>query len=149
MRILIVKLSSLGDLFHSLPTVHALHVGLDATVDWVVQEEYAELVSCFSNVVRVIPFSRKAFFSQLFSLYSDLRLEDYDFVIDLQGLMKSAFVTMLARGKRKIGPSFNRECSRILYPEIAGKFNINRHAVEQNQDVLRYLKQKISSQFLF
>ncbi len=40
MRILIVKLSSLGDLFHALPAVHNLKVGLDATVDWVTTTSY-------------------------------------------------------------------------------------------------------------
>ena len=144
-RILIVKLSSLGDLFHALPTVHALRNELDASVDWVVQQEYVELVGCFSDVERVIPFSRHAFLANLPSFCRDLRLGDYDFVIDLQGLMKSAVVTALARGKRKIGPSFHRECSRLFYSEIAGERDLGRHAVDQNSDVLRHLEQKVST----
>ena len=143
-RILIVKLSSLGDLFHALPTVHDLHVGLNASVDWVVQKEYIDVVGCFSDVERVIPFSRHAFLSNLPSFYKDLRLGEYDFVIDLQGLLKSGSVTALARGSRKIGPSFNRECSRLFYAEIAGERDLRRHAVDQNRDILRHLKQPIS-----
>jgi heptosyltransferase-1 len=144
-RILIVKLSSLGDLFHALPTVHDLRVGFDASVDWVVQEEYVDVVGCFNDVERVIPFSRRAFLSNLPAFYNDLRLGEYDLVIDLQGLLKSAGVTALARGRRKIGPSFNRECSRLCYQEIAGERDLSRHAVDQNRDVLRHLKQRISA----
>jgi len=144
-RILIVKLSSLGDLFHALPTVHGLRVGLNASVDWVVQKEYIDVVGCFSDVERVIPFSRHAFLSNLPKFYKDLRLGEYDFVIDLQGLLKSASVTALAHGRRKIGPSFNRECSRLFYTETAGERDLGRHAVDQNRDVLRHLKQPISA----
>ena len=60
-RILIVKLSSLGDLFHALPTVHNLKVELGVELDWVTQAEYADLVRCFPDVDRVIPFPRHDF----------------------------------------------------------------------------------------
>lgn len=139
MRILIVKLSSLGDLFHALPAVHDLKVGLNAQVDWVVQSEYVDLVKCFSDVDRVIPFHRNAFFPHWTSFLAELRRQDYDLIIDLQGLLKSATVARLARGRRRIGPSFHREGSGFLYDVVAGVRNKNRHAVEENRDVVRYL----------
>ena len=49
MRILIIKLSSLGDLFHALPAVHALKEASGAKVDWLVQSAYVPLVSCFTD----------------------------------------------------------------------------------------------------
>ena len=139
MRILIVKLSSMGDLFHALPAVHNLKVELDAQVDWVVQAEYVDLVKCFPDVDRVISFHRKDFFSHWTSFMAELRREDYDMVIDLQGLLKSAVVTRLARGRKRIGPSFHREGSRLLYDTVAGVRNKDRHAVEENLDVVRHL----------
>jgi len=139
MRLLIVKLSSLGDLFHALPAVHNLKVGMNADVDWVVQSEYVEIVSCFTDVDRIIAFHRKRFFSHWRSFMTDLREQEYDIVVDLQGLLKSALVTRLARGKRRIGPSFHREGAGLLYDAVAGPRDKNRHAVEENLDIIRYL----------
>ncbi len=139
MRILIVKLSSLGDLFHALPAVHNLKIKLQADIHWVVQNEYHDLVKCFSDVDKVIPFDRKNFPKSLKQFVTELRSTEYDMVIDMQGLMKSALITMLARGKRKIGPSFHREGTLLLYPEVAGKRNKKRHAVEENFDVIKHL----------
>lgn len=139
MRILIIKLSSLGDLFHALPSVHNLKVGLKAEIDWVVQSEYVDLVKCFDDVDRVIPFCRKSFFANMRPFLKELRLQEYGYIIDLQGLLKSAIVARLARGKKRIGPSFHREGARLFYSAVAGKRDKNRHAVEENLDIVRYL----------
>ena len=139
MKILVVKLSSLGDLFHALPAVHTLKVRLEAEIHWVAQHEYVELVRCFTDVGRVIPFHRKHFFRHLTSFLGDLRQETYDYVIDFQGLLKSAVVTRLARGRKKIGPSFCREGTGCFYSAVAGKRNKDRHAVEECLDVVGFL----------
>ena len=139
MRILVIKLSSLGDLFHALPAVHNLKVALNASVDWVTQEEYVDLVKCFTPVDRVIPFHRKTFFRTLGSFMRELRAFEYDYIVDFQGLLKSAVVAGLARGGTRIGPSFSREGARLFYSAVAGKCNKRRHAVDENLDVVRYL----------
>lgn len=138
-RLLIVKLSSLGDLFHALPAVHSLKAGLDAEVDWVVHEEYRELVDCFDDVTRVIPFPRRSFLSEFKPFCRALRERKYDYIIDLQGLFKSAIVVTLARGRKRIGPSFHREGASFCYSAVAGPREGDRHAVEQNLDVIRFL----------
>jgi heptosyltransferase I len=138
-RILIVKLSSLGDLFHALPAVHNLRVQLNAEVDWVTQSDYVELVRCFTDVNRVIPFARRAVLRGLRPLVRGVRQTEYDLVVDLQGLLKSAFVARLARTRKVIGPSFHREGATLLYTAVAGRRDKNRHAVEENLDVVRYL----------
>ena len=139
MRIVIVKLSSLGDLFHALPAVHALKTGLGAEVDWVTQSEYADLVRCFTDVSDVIPFSRRSWMTGFKEAGRVLRARRYDLAIDLQGLLKSALVMRLARAPRRIGPSFHREGSRWFYTEVAGRPDKQRHAVEEMMDVVRYL----------
>ncbi len=143
MKILVIKLSSLGDLFCALPVVHNLKVALNAQIDWVTQDEYVELVKCFTPVDRVIPFHRKAFFSGLLAFIQDLRTFEYDYIVDLQGLLKSAVVARLARGKWRIGPSFSREGACLFYDAEAGKRNKNRHAVEESLDVVRFLKREV------
>jgi lipopolysaccharide heptosyltransferase I len=139
MQILVVKLSSLGDLFHALPAVRALRTGLGASVDWVTQTNYVEVVRCFSDVRRVIGFSRREWARECRPFLRELRRERYDLVVDLQGLTKSAIVTKLARSPRRIGPSYHRELSRIFYHEVAGHRDKHRHAVEEALDVVRHL----------
>ncbi len=139
MKLLVVKLSSLGDLCHALPAVHNLKVELKADVDWVVQREYVDLVHCFSDVDRVIPFDRRGALKNLRPFLRELRQERYDLIVDLQGLLKSALVAAAARGGKRIGPSFHREGSRLLYSSVAGRRNKNRHAVEENFDVVDHL----------
>lgn len=144
-RILVIKLSSLGDLFHALPTVRNLKQELNATIDWVTQEPYVDLVKCFPDVNRVIAFPRRDFLMHSVAFIRDLRREKYELVLDLQGLLKSAMVARVARGGKRIGPSFAREGSRILYTAVAGPKNKNRHAVDEVLDVVRYLGFKVST----
>lgn len=139
MRILIIKMSSLGDLFHALPAVHALKTACNAEIDWVANDEYRELVCCFTDIDRVIPFPRQTLPRDLKPFLSELRLHTYDMIIDLQGLLKSAITARLARGRKRIGPSFHREGSRLFYSAISGKRDKNRHAVEENLDIINYL----------
>ncbi len=136
---LVVKLSSLGDLFHALPTVHILKTQLNAELDWVTQPEYAELVRCFPDVSHVIAFPRKSWATDWPGFMRDIRSRRYDLVVDLQGLLKSAVVARFAGGKRVVGPSFFREGSRLLYDAVAGPRNRNRHAVDEALDVVRFL----------
>lgn len=139
MRILIVKLSSMGDILHALPTAAELKRQLGAEIHWAVQPEFAGLVACFACVDRVVALPRRGTWGTRRAAVAALRAETYDLVIDLQGLLKSAVVARLARTRRRIGPSFHREGARIFYTEVAGKRNKERHAVEECLDVLERL----------
>ncbi len=110
MRFLIVKLSSLGDVVHTMPVVHdlrAAHPG--ALVDWVVDPAFAPLVRRVDGVNQVIECAirrwRRAWWTsstraECRTFRERLQRERYDAVIDLQGLTKSAVVARLARGLR-------------------------------------------------
>jgi len=107
MRILIVKLSSLGDVVHTMPAVQDIVSALpQARIDWVVERAFAPLVQRCAGVERVIVCDlrrwRKAPLSPATRLQwrdfkADLQRMDYDAIIDLQGLSKSAWVSWLAR----------------------------------------------------
>lgn len=140
MRILIIKLSSLGDLFHALPSVHALRQAYpNSTIDWVTHAAYKPLVECFREVDNVIPYPRHHYIKQAMPFLRQLREHDYDLILDIQGLLKSALVARMARGQKRVGPSFCREGSRFLYHAVAGPRNLNRHAVDQIRDVADFL----------
>ena len=116
MKVLIVKLSSLGDVVHTLPVVQdilAAHPG--AQIDWVVEKAFAPLltpllgaglqrvIACELRRWRKAPFSA-ATRSAWRAFRRELQSQHYDAVIDLQGLTKSALIAWLARltpgGKR-------------------------------------------------
>jgi heptosyltransferase-1 len=107
MRILIVKLSSLGDVIQTMAVVpDLLAVFPDAQIDWVVEEAFAHLVARVRGVHAVLPIAqrrwRKSYFSaatraQRGLFYARLREDAYDAVIDFQGLIKSAWVARAAR----------------------------------------------------
>ena len=94
-RVLVIKLSSLGDLFHALPTVHAIRRSMDCIVDWVTQPAYLELAARFDDVQRVLSFPRRGFRRGVGAYTREVRSVPYDLAVDLQGLMKSAVALRL------------------------------------------------------
>ena len=137
-RILVIKLSSLGDIAHALPAVRALKERTGAEIDWVVQPEYAPLLAACSDVARTIAFPRRNFASGFFSFLRELRRERYDVVVDLQGLFKSALAARLARAPRRVGPAWAREGAPWVYDARPAKTaGPRRHAVEEAMDVVQ------------
>ena len=112
-KILLVKLSSLGDVLHNLPIVWDLRARLpDAQIDWVVEEGYVHLLEPllsrdgFRGIDRIIPFGLRRWKKNLFSLATwkefftfrkILQSTTYDVLIETQGLLKSAIVCSLAK----------------------------------------------------
>ncbi len=110
MRILIVRTSSLGDLVHMLPAISdiARHVP-DAEIDWVAEEAFAEIPGWHPAVSEVIKVAhrrwRKAWWSapvraERQALKERLRSRQYDVILDMQALLKSAWLVRQARGVR-------------------------------------------------
>ncbi len=106
-KILIVKLSSLGDVVHAMPALQDIRKALpQAQIDWVVERGFAPLVRRCDGVHRVIECELRRWRQSPFSAATrgewrafkqNLQQESYDAVIDLQGLTKSALVSRLAR----------------------------------------------------
>ena len=139
-RILVVKLSSLGDTLHALPAAAELATRLDARLDWAVQPEFAPLVERFACVDRVFRVPRPARVRAWLAAVRALRRAGpWDLVVDFQGLLKSALVARAAPAPRRIGPSFAREGAALFYAERAGRRDKNRHAIDECFDVLRHL----------
>jgi len=107
-RILLVRLSSLGDVLHTFPAVTDLaRASPGAELDWVVEEAYVPLVRMHPAVAHAIPFALRRWRSGLFTAGAwreigafrhALRDRAYDAIVDVQGLVKSAWVADLARG---------------------------------------------------
>lgn len=134
MKILIVKLSALGDVVQTLPSLTLLKKSLPySQIDWVVDERNAEILENHPYIRRLIIFSNKNFFffSKFVNFLKILRKENYDMVIDYQGLLKSGIIIGLTRAKYKIGFSNSREGSYLFYNIKLPPYDINLHAVKR------------------
>lgn len=112
MRVLLIKMSSLGDVVHALPAVTdaAAH---GVVFDWVVEEAFTAIPRGHPGVSRVLPIAWRRWRRNLASerkamaaFSRTLREERYDLILDAQGLFKSAAVTLLARGAQRAGLNF-------------------------------------------
>nr|WP_218884095.1 lipopolysaccharide heptosyltransferase I [Burkholderia guangdongensis] len=107
-KILIVRVSSLGDVVHNMPVIADIRRHHpDAQIDWLVEEGFVGLVKLVDGVRNVLPFSlrrwRKAplaasTWREIRAFRRQLAAERYDLVIDCQGLIKTAWVASWARG---------------------------------------------------
>jgi lipopolysaccharide heptosyltransferase I len=137
MRILIVKPSSLGDVVHALPTVHLIRQQFaQARISWLLNDSLASLLKRCRIIDEVIEFPRHNW-RKLSALVGRLRRERFDLVLDLQGLLRSGWMTWVTRAPRRIGLSDAREGSRLFYNEIV---RVPRsHAVERYLCAARHL----------
>jgi heptosyltransferase-1 len=113
LNILLVRVSSLGDVLHNLPMVaDILRHHPDAKIDWVVEEGYVSLVRLNPHVRTIIPFAlrrwRKTLSAagtraEIKTFFRTLRRQRYDYVFDTQGLLKTGIIMGAARGTRKVG----------------------------------------------
>lgn len=147
MRVLIVKTSSMGDVLHTLPALtDAQQQFPNIRFDWVVEEGFVQIPSWHSGVDNVIPVAirrwRKAWFSQEIraeraAFRERLRQNEYDAVIDAQGLLKSAaLITRLAHGPRH-GMDWQtaREPLASLFYNFRHHIARQQHAVERTREL--------------
>ncbi len=149
MRVLSVKVSSLGDVIHTLPALtDAKRAIPEIEFDWAVEEAFTEIPSWHPSVNKVItvPFRqlKKKWLTALFSqehkqLKNSLQEVSYDLIIDAQGLLKSAYISSLAKGKKGKVVGLDKASIR---EKIATRFyddcyNVSKekHAVERTREL--------------
>ena len=145
---LIVRLGSLGDVIHGIPVAAALKKEFPGwRVDWMVDPLYVELldlVGCIDRRIGVDPRAikhgegRERFRETM----RELRAMDYDAVIDLQGLLKSAMLARSVRGRRTVGfplKHLREKLARVFYTD-APDVGDATHVIYKNLALLVALK---------
>jgi heptosyltransferase-1 len=157
-RLLIVRLSAMGDVIHTLPAAHFLREAFpQAYIGWLVDERWAPLL-CAPGASRhggrsagrplvdeVHTVNLKAWGRDLFSLstaqgiakiWNDVRGAQYDSAIDLQGAMRSALLARWSRAREVYGPAEPRESPASLWytRKIVAR---GRHVIEQNLSIAK------------
>lgn len=154
LNILIVKLSAIGDVIHTLPALAALRkLYPGAHITWVVEEASSDLVMDHPYLDHVIVSHRKQWmddlrhgrigapFRDMNAFTRDLRSRSYDLVIDFHGLFKSAVLVSLSGGARKLGFDSMQEGSGLFYNERIPE-DMGKHAVDRYLDFLAYIGAK-------
>ncbi|MCU0786215.1 MAG: lipopolysaccharide heptosyltransferase I [Verrucomicrobia bacterium] len=155
LNILIVKMSAIGDVIHTLPALTTLRRHQpEAQITWLVEEAAAEIIRGHAALNRVLVWPRRqwvaafrqgrflALLRQIQTFLRELRDTEYDLVIDFQALAKSALWVALARGKRKAGygPGMRHdERSYLVLNERVPVTDPNAHAIERNLRLLEGL----------
>lgn len=135
MKVLIIKLSALGDIVHAIPAVNALKTKHpEAQIDWLCYKSFAGILrrqTCLNQVIEVP--NRK--FKTIFKLAKDLKHENYDLVIDMQGLIKTALIARLISPNTRGFKSPREKLANIFYQEKIDTGNVmsnDMHIVDRN-----------------
>ena len=150
-NILIVKLSAIGDVIHTLPALAALRrLYPAADITWVVEEAAADLLADHPDLDRVLISRRKTWLKEfrqgrvaaplreMHAFYRALRCRHYDLVIDFHGLLKSAVIVAMSGGRRRLGYDSLQELSGLFYNEKIAE-EMGKHAVDRYLDFIRHL----------
>ncbi len=146
MKVLIIKLSSIGDVVHTLPALDALRKGFSAKgvkarIDWLVEEAASGILEGHPLIDEVITVRRGWLRNLRGNLRTARRLRErgYDIAIDFQGLLKSGVWVYLAGAKRRVGFSNSRELSHIFLNEKLPAYDPEKHAVDRYLDLARHV----------
>lgn len=134
-RLLVVRLSSLGDLVHTLPIVPALRSAYpDAQLDWVVDSRWSPLIKLVRGIDEVIPLRPSV--SGYLHCLGRVRRAGYSCVIDFQGIYRSAMVGWISGAERRIGRDRNsareRGAARFYTDRVAP---FGRHVAEMSMSL--------------
>ncbi len=136
-RILIVKLSSIGDVVHALPALSALRTKFPGSyIAWVVKKKAADIIIGHPYLDEVI------IYEGIRKTAKKLRSLKFDLAIDLQGLFRSGLLTFLSRAKTRLGFSRanSRELSYLFLNQRVTPGEEDRHVIDKNLSLLRPLR---------
>ena len=147
MRIAIVKLSSLGDIVHAMVVLQFIKkFNYEISIDWIVEECYKDLLEYHPDInkVHLVKLKQAKKKKSLYLLYKELsrisKLDAYDLVIDMQGLIKSALISKLIPSKQNIG--FDKYSSREKIASIFYKktfqYDYGKNIVERNFELIKF-----------
>ncbi len=109
MKIAIVRLSALGDIIVSAVFLAAIKERFtNAQIEWFVDERFGAILEHSPYIDKLHPIALKSTLTtfnplKIFKLFKSLRAYEYDIVIDMQGLIKSALITQMLKAPKKVG----------------------------------------------
>jgi len=148
-RFLIFRLSSLGDIIHTLPAFAALRSAhLDSHITWVVEENGKEILDLVPGLDRIVVVQAKqwkwhtqGFRREVSRLLDEIRDRE-QVAIDFQGLLKSGLLTWLSRARQRVGfhrADLREPLASIFYTQHPDRFPEDQHVIFKNLNLLNCL----------
>ncbi len=145
-RILIVKLSSLGDVLHTLPAGQLLRSAFpDAHLGWAVERSHAGLLERQPWLGERLIWERGQRYGGI-PFVRSLRAGRWDVAIDFQGLLRSALVARLSGARQVFGHVPAKECAHWLYHRRIPLATMDRHAVDRSLDLAGAVIERLGAQ---
>jgi ADP-heptose:LPS heptosyltransferase len=142
MKILIIKPSSFGDIIQALPCANALKQAYpECQISWVVFKIWENIPKLCLDIDEVITWDRQRGIRGFLAVLRCIRQSEYDIIIDVQGLLRSAFLTKFAKAKIKIGVPGMKEFSNLLVKEVYPEKS-DANATLRNLETVRFLTGK-------
>jgi len=117
-ELLIIKPSSLGDIVHALQVAASLKSQIkELRISWIVRDIFAPLVAASTVVDQVYLFERNGGTKGFLRLMREVRKTKFDYVFDMQGLLRSGLMASRTRSKKKVGRTDSREWSGVFYDQ--------------------------------
>src|SRR5580692_10594390 len=117
-ELLIIKPSSLGDIVQGLQVATSLKAQRsDLRISWIVREMFAPIVRACEAIDHVYVFDRAGGAKGFLRLMREVRQTKFDYVFDMQGLLRTGLMTKRVRAKHKVGRSDAREWAGLFYTE--------------------------------
>ena len=117
-ELLIIKPSSLGDIVHGLQVATSLKVQCEGLrISWIVRDIFAPIVHACEAVDQVYVFERNAGTKGFLRLMEEVRQTKFDYVFDMQGLLRTGLMTSRTLAKHKVGRTDAREWSGVFYDQ--------------------------------
>ena len=119
MKICIVKLSAMGDIIHAMVALEFIKKAYPkATIDWIVERSFQAVLEYNPHIDTILPLELKKIKQNKLEIINQLQLvktyakNDYDIIIDAQGLLKSALVAKLLKSKKSVVYGFSKSSIR-------------------------------------
>ena len=147
MKVLILKLTSMGDLMHALPALTEAEQNIkNISFDWVVDKAFSSVPGWHPAVDKIIKTDHRNWKKQLFSseprealnlVKKEINATDYDYVVDMQNNLKSAFLSFLS-DHRVTGMDASSSREYPAHWAYSNKVNINKslHAIDRQKELL-------------
>jgi len=156
-KILIIRLSALGDIVHSFPALRHINENLQASqldysIDFLIYEKFRDLLIDLNFINQIHTLKDKKL-STLISIFQNLIKEKYDYVIDFQGLIKTGFISFASLANHRVGFKEPREKLASLFYDRPLKahsiWDENFHVVEHNLKLADFFLKEFFFQELF
>lgn len=147
MKIAIVKLSALGDIVHAMVVLQFIKkFNKEISIDWIVEDSYKDLLKSNPHINKVYLINikhakkKKSLLALIKEFKTVLKLPNYDLVIDMQGLIKSAFVSKLIPSKQTLGfdKFSSRERLSAMFYNKTFNYGYDKNVIERNISLIEF-----------